>query len=196
MVNKQYTDPNYGLTCESLAVYFLIELLTIVDHLHKCQIIHGDIKPDNIILRSKNPNLTNLKTPKLLTLIDFGESLDMKNYPKGTVFTGKVLTSGFQCVEMKTDRPWTYQTDLFGILGSVHVVLFGKYMNVFNTQGKWQTSSNFKRKWNVPLWKQLFHDFLNIPSCDKIPNLLAVRDEFISYFNSSLVHDFKKALNL
>lgn len=35
---------------ETLAVFFTIEIIQIVEHLHKCQIIHGDIKPDNFLL--------------------------------------------------------------------------------------------------------------------------------------------------
>lgn len=35
---------------ETLAVFFTIEMIQIVEHLHKCQIIHGDIKPDNFLL--------------------------------------------------------------------------------------------------------------------------------------------------
>lgn len=34
---------------EPLAIFFTIEMLQIVEHLHKCQIIHGDIKPDNFL---------------------------------------------------------------------------------------------------------------------------------------------------
>ena len=44
-----------------------------------------------------------------LQLIDFGQSIDMKQFPAGTTFTAKVTTKGFQCPEMKTNRPWTYQ---------------------------------------------------------------------------------------
>ena len=46
---------------------------------------------------------------KILKLIDFGRSIDMTFFPPGTTFTAKVNTSGFQCIEMKTNRPWTYQ---------------------------------------------------------------------------------------
>ena len=47
-----------------------------------------------------------------MQLIDFGQSIDMSKYPKGTTFMAKVKTSGFQCIEMQTDRPWTYQVQL------------------------------------------------------------------------------------
>ena len=42
-------------------------------------------------------------------LIDFGQSIDMTKYPPGTTFTAKITTKCFQCIEMKTNRPWTYQ---------------------------------------------------------------------------------------
>jgi checkpoint serine/threonine-protein kinase len=35
---------------ETLTIFFTIEMIQIVEHLHKCQIIHGDIKPDNFLL--------------------------------------------------------------------------------------------------------------------------------------------------
>jgi len=44
-----------------------------------------------------------------LQLIDFGQSIDMTLFPPDTTFTAKVTTQGFQCTEMKTNRPWTYQ---------------------------------------------------------------------------------------
>lgn len=44
-----------------------------------------------------------------LTLIDLGQSIDMKLFPEGTAFTARCETSGFQCIEMLTQKPWNYQ---------------------------------------------------------------------------------------
>lgn len=44
-----------------------------------------------------------------LVLIDLGQSVDMELFPEGTAFTGKCLTSGFQCTEMLSGKPWNYQ---------------------------------------------------------------------------------------
>lgn len=34
---------------QALVIYFTIKILHMVEELHKCGIIHGDIKPDNFI---------------------------------------------------------------------------------------------------------------------------------------------------
>lgn len=47
-----------------------------------------------------------------LVLIDLGQSVDMALFPEGTAFTGRCLTSGFQCTEMLSGRPWNYQVKL------------------------------------------------------------------------------------
>jgi hypothetical protein len=47
--------------------------------------------------------------PLMLKLIDWGQAIDLRCFPANTTFTAKVTTSGFQCVEMMTNRPWTYQ---------------------------------------------------------------------------------------
>lgn len=64
---------------------------------------------------------------------------------RGQTFTGKAGTSSFECCEMLDGRPWTYQTDLFGLLGTVHVLLIGKYMNVFKELGRYRITANIKR---------------------------------------------------
>lgn len=36
---------------EFLTMYLTIELMHIVEQLHRCQIIHGDLKPDNLLVK-------------------------------------------------------------------------------------------------------------------------------------------------
>lgn len=128
---------------QALVVYFAVKILYMVEELHSCKIIHGDIKPDNFIL-GERPVFTfatwdasiswyhSLDTNVIascchgwrfldndtcdidgishgLTLIDLGQSIDMKLFPEGTAFTAKCETSGFQCIEMLTQKPWNYQ---------------------------------------------------------------------------------------
>ena len=37
----------------------------------------------------------------------------MSLFPPGTTFQRNVKTDGFSCVEMQTNRPWTYQVSLY-----------------------------------------------------------------------------------
>lgn len=128
---------------QALVIYFAVKILYMVEELHGCKIIHGDIKPDNFILGERQvfPFATwdasiswyrSLDTYVItssrhgqrfldndtcdidglshgLTLIDLGQSIDMKLFPEETAFTAKCETSGFQCIEMLTQKPWNYQ---------------------------------------------------------------------------------------
>lgn len=96
----------------------------------------------------------------------------MALFPEGTAFTAKCLTSGFQCTEMLSGKPWSYQvtpphppaanaarheggsqcvcvcvfqTDYFGVAGTVHCMLFGTYMQVTNDGGVWKPNRVFRR---------------------------------------------------
>lgn len=46
------------------------------------------------------------------------------------------------------------------------------------------------RTWNIDLWRHLFHTLLNVPACDKIPDLTPLRQEFESYFVSKLLRKY------
>ena len=58
---------------------------------------------------SDSPDVVFGGRKRFAKLIDFGQSIDMTKYPPGTTFMAKVTTKCFQCIEMKTNRPWTYQ---------------------------------------------------------------------------------------
>ncbi|KAK6053869.1 hypothetical protein COOONC_08625 [Cooperia oncophora] len=126
-----------------------------------------------------------LNTP-VLKLIDWGRAIDMLAL-RGQTFTGKAGTDKFDCSEMLDGRPWTYQTDYFGFVGTLHVVIFSKYAEIQNEDGVYKLQSTMKRRLKIrPILESIFHDFLNIPSCDRLPNwdnaIEAMEEHFRSEF--------------
>ena len=50
-MKKNFKTSLIGVAVESVCIYFLIEVLAIVEALHSVNIIHADLKPDNFLLR-------------------------------------------------------------------------------------------------------------------------------------------------
>ncbi|XP_053347178.1 mitotic checkpoint serine/threonine-protein kinase BUB1 isoform X2 [Clarias gariepinus] len=162
-----------------LVLYFTVCILDMVERLHAAHVIHADIKPDNFMLGDRfleNKDLSEENLEHGLVLIDFGQSIDMTLFPDGAQFTAHCMTSGFQCTEMLSGRPWTYQTDYFGVAGTVYCMLFGSYMQVRNDGGVWKTGGVFKRNPHSDLWQEFFHVLLNVPDCNSLPSLRALRE--------------------
>lgn len=157
---------------EPLAIFFTIEMLQIVEHLHKCQIIHGDIKPDNFLLM----RLPIEDVRPTIQLIDFGCSIDMSLLPEKTTFTQIIKTEEFTCIEMQTGKPWTYQTDLYCLAATSHCLLFGNYMRVSNIGDHWFINSKLPRYAKKSAWEPFFTELLNIESCEKLPDLCRLRN--------------------
>ncbi|NXY88917.1 BUB1 kinase, partial [Alcedo cyanopectus] len=190
---------------QALVIYFAVKILYMVEELHSCKIIHGDIKPDNFILGERQvypllpemPAFLDNDTCDIdglshgLTLIDLGQSIDMKLFPEGTAFMAKCETSGFQCIEMLTQKPWNYQTDYFGIAATVYCMLFGSYMKVKKENGVWKPEGTFRRLANSELWKEFFENMLNIPDCHHLPSLGALSKKLKDLFSKSYAKEIK-----
>nr|XP_021510311.1 mitotic checkpoint serine/threonine-protein kinase BUB1 [Meriones unguiculatus] len=162
---------------QALVLTFAIRMLYMVEQIHSCEIIHGDIKPDNFILGHRFLEQDNEDLATGLALIDLGQSIDMKLFPKGTAFTGKCETSGFQCPEMLSNKPWNYQVDYYGVAASIYCMLFGTYMKVKNEGGVWKPEGLFRRLPHLDMWEEFFHIMLNIPDCQHLPSLDLLRQK-------------------
>ena len=141
---------------EPLVLYYTLELLKAVHAIHSVEIIHGDIKPDNILLTEGS---------RRVALIDFGRAIDLKMYSRETQFVGNCHASGFSCIEMLTAQPWTYQIDSFGICACAYFMLFNSYMEVERhpISLKWTFKNTLKRYWNTRIWSCFFSELLNLP---------------------------------
>ncbi|XP_073828095.1 bub1-related kinase [Musca autumnalis] len=193
---KKHTMKNVD---EYVVMLMANELLEIIDHLHAAYIIHADIKADNFLLMNK---IQYPSKQRSLQLIDFGVSIDMKRFKKGQTFSFIHNDNSFKCIEMREQRPWTYQLDLFGLAGVLHVLLFGKYMDVEKkTNGIWMHKTHVPRYFNRNLWDAIFKALLNIRDCNSMPNLQNLRAmlkeeiEEKEKYVVKMVNDFNRALD-
>nr|CCA15341.1 serine/threonine protein kinase putative [Albugo laibachii Nc14] len=173
---------------EILTMYYSIQMFKIVEMLHRVDILHGDIKPDNWVFYSGRCSVgSSISQPDdpvhatgNIVLIDFGRAIDLKSYPKDTAFSGDCHVKGFQCVEMLTGKPWRHQIDTFGLCSTIHCMLFGSYMQVYQVKEesstRWKIGKPFKRYWQIAIWGEIFGTLLNVSSCEKQPCLAALRN--------------------
>ncbi|OAY84785.1 Mitotic checkpoint serine/threonine-protein kinase BUB1 [Ananas comosus] len=145
---------------ELLCIYYTREMLRMLETLHSAGIIHGDFKPDNLLVRYSREDLTEDKEKfkgrtgswhdQGLCLVDWGRGIDLNLFPADVEFQGDCRTSGFRCVEMQERRTWTYQVDTYGLCVIAHMMLHGTYMSIekkTNADGSYlyQPKSSLKR---------------------------------------------------
>ncbi|KAL0954979.1 hypothetical protein HGRIS_003909 [Hohenbuehelia grisea] len=166
---------------ELLVVFFAVELLRLIEGMHAAGFIHGDLKIDNCLLRLEEvPGGAsawgstysavgkNGWASKGVRVIDFGRTIDTKLFPAGQKFLAEWPADERDCPEIREDRPWTYETDYYGLAGIIYCMLFGKYMQsnavaevVENGQRRLKIATPFKRYWQTEMWGSLFEVLLN-----------------------------------
>jgi len=171
---------------EPLALCLVADLLGLVELLHSVDIVHADIKPDNLLIRFL-PGNSSLDSSPCLQLIDFGKSLDLQLLPQNILFDEVVETDGLKCVEMREGRPWLHHIDLFGVAGTAYCLLFQDYMDVAKVGGRWVVKGAFKRWWQADLWKQFFDDLLNLKGAARecLPSLVDWRKRLLTVFRDN-----------
>ncbi|QCD87710.1 checkpoint serine/threonine-protein kinase [Vigna unguiculata] len=196
---------------EVLCIYYTIEMLNMVETLHGIGLIHGDFKPDNLLIRYARSDLTedgflNRSGPwcdQGLCLVDWGRGIDLQLFPDHTVFKGDCRTSGFRCIEMLENKPWKFQANAYGLCANVHVMLHGSYMEVVKKEQSdggyvYLPKLPFKRYWNIELWKSFFTKMLNqYPHDDDRSLLHDLKKSFQDYMasNPQLIKKLKELLS-
>lgn len=179
VANEVKKETGRNLT-EKVVMVLVTQILTIIDALHACQIIHADIKPDNIMLMGP-VDVANFDRP-VVKLIDFGQAIDMQLFPPRAQFHSSVATDGFTCSEMLENRLWTYQTDLFCLAGTIHTLLLGKYMAVQKGVCGYAVAK-FPRYLQKGIWDDIFDHLLNVPDCETMPNLQQMKLQLKQYLS-------------
>ncbi|GAB1539346.1 hypothetical protein NUACC21_20120 [Scytonema sp. NUACC21] len=116
-----------GLLSDTEVRKILLSLLSVLDYVHSKGIIHRDIKPDNIIIRSSNGKPV---------LIDFGavkETVRSVASTSGNLTQSIVIgTPGYMSSEQAIGRP-VYATDIYSLGITAIYLLTGKHPHELET---------------------------------------------------------------
>lgn len=127
-------------------------------------IIHGDIKPDNIMLCGDTDRLTatgDNDPSVLLLLLDWERGMIVPT-SRPVLFVGDSQTDCFRCPSMREGNTWCWEADLFSAASSIYFSLFGNYMDVQSVRaGFYRFRGALKRYWNRPMWENILISLIN-----------------------------------
>lgn len=195
---KLYRD-NKKQMDELLLAFYSFELMRIIYGLHEADLLHCDVHPDNIMIRSEeiDPSDWSPKfqvdgsqgwSSKGFKIIDFGKSLDL------TLLEGD--RTGFRVQNFDTDildllktlrgnQPWLHEIDYIGICFTIYFLLSnnsnisaknGNFAQIEKLKirknpqtGRWEPSTILATHLKSDIWNVLFDTLLNATSPSQGP---------------------------
>ncbi|KAM6180827.1 mitotic checkpoint serine/threonine-protein kinase BUB1 beta isoform 1-T1 [Erethizon dorsatum] len=180
---------------QEIIVLIIHNLLTIVEKLHKAEIVHGDLSPRSLILRNRihDPYECN-KNSQALKIMDFSYSVDLRM--QLDIFT----LSGFRTVQILEGQKILancsspYQVDLFGIADIAHLLLFNEHLQVFWDGSLWKLSHNTSELKDGEMWNTFFVRILNASDESTVSVLRELAAEMNGVFDPTFQSHLNKAL--
>ncbi|MCO5565701.1 hypothetical protein L7F22_019375 [Adiantum nelumboides] len=182
---------------EVLVMFFIIEVIKCVEALHAVDLLHGDLKIDNCLLRlnesqdswthSYKRTGENGWSSKGITLIDFGRAIDLRQFSHDQQFLANWTPEKHDMPQIHKGEPWRHEIDYFGIASIAYCLLFGKYIEIVD-QGddQYGIDKPLRRYWQTEIWTSLFHLCLNSTlQDDPAAQLANIRDKMETWLEDN-----------
>ncbi|XP_043930079.1 mitotic checkpoint serine/threonine-protein kinase BUB1 beta [Protopterus annectens] len=137
-----------------------MKLISLVAELHKAEIVHGDLRPEMLLLGHRN-----------LKLVDFSYSLDLKQQNDVTLLDGFPTVTRLEEQEFLKECTSPYQVDLLSIVDIVHTLMFEESLQIHKEDSVWKLSNQIPKNFDEDLWGCFFESLLN-PGIESTVSLL------------------------
>ncbi|XP_069585543.1 mitotic checkpoint serine/threonine-protein kinase BUB1 beta isoform X2 [Ranitomeya imitator] len=172
---------------EQVAVLLAYNLLSLIEKLHTAEIVHGDLRPETLMLDVgiffTLPSCTEMSN--CLKPIDFSHSMDMRLCPTLTTRAFPIAQTehGQQILSPQTSP---YQVDLLGIANIVHLMIFKDPLHLQQINSSWKITRQIPRWWNENLWNTFFSKILSSSHGSTANVLKELKDQMAQLFDSHL----------
>ncbi|XP_056400973.1 mitotic checkpoint serine/threonine-protein kinase BUB1 beta [Hyla sarda] len=175
-------DPE--MVVEQVTILFAYNLLSLVEKLHTAEIVHGDLRPETLLLDTGIFDLSSCtEMNNCLKLIDFSHSVDMRLCPTLTAKAFPVAqTKHGQQILSPQASP--YQVDILGIADVVHLMIFKKPLHIQQEDSLWKITKEIPRFCNGSLWNTFFSKILNTTHESSAEVLKELKDKMAEFFDS------------
>jgi len=150
---KKYTK-NKGMALQAVRAYSK-QLLVGVRHMHKCKIIHADIKPDNILISEGN---------NIVKLCDLGTAVELKD----VTVSPYLMSRFYRPPEVILGCDYSTSVDIWALSSTLYEIFTAKTLLMGKTNND-QLKKIMDLKGKIPVkvikkgavWKQHFDDNLD-----------------------------------
>ncbi|XP_028622847.1 mitotic checkpoint serine/threonine-protein kinase BUB1 beta isoform X1 [Grammomys surdaster] len=179
-----------------IIVLIIYNLLTIVEKLHKAEVVHGDLSPRSLILRNRihDPYDYINKDDHAVRIVDFSYSVDMRVQLDAFAYSGFRTAQILEGQKILANCSSPYQVDLLGIADLAHLLLFREHLHVFWDGLLWKLSQNTSELKDGELWNKFFVRILNAGDKSTVSVLRELAAEMSGAFDPTFHSHLNKAL--
>ncbi|CAO3610886.1 unnamed protein product [Mucor fragilis] len=148
---------------EPIVVIIITHLLEELIKLHRIQIVHNDLKLDNIMLVSSSSVEGHAAEFPRVMMIDFGHSIDVSALPPHSVCKADWPSACPRSDFPKLNQPHPpFHADYWQLAAMAHLLLYGTPMLTSKTASNQYTILQpIRRYWQKDIWTEFFQTLLN-----------------------------------
>ncbi|XP_069493618.1 mitotic checkpoint serine/threonine-protein kinase BUB1 beta [Ambystoma mexicanum] len=170
-------------TVEDLMLLIAHGLISLVEKLHSAEIIHGDLRPEIILLGDKIFDLFSDEGGSVLHLVDFSHSWDLRICPQAISVSGFPTAQSDIGQQILSQCSSPYQVDMIGIAEIIHFTIFGNPLKAHQEDLQWKLSQAIQSDWNNDIWTKIFTKTLNANGTSTLLVLRELKDEINQMFD-------------